>query len=115
MVLATPPSSLPAGDLPGLTVCGRLAVQESSLLQPRGLYDCSAHLRKALAVQLDLADAHNNVGLALLESGRAEEAIGRFRKARELRRDYAQAKEGLNLALRQKRQLLRSLESSQAD
>jgi Tfp pilus assembly protein PilF len=43
--------------------------------------EAEAALREALTRQADLRPAHNNLGLVLARTGRADEALGEFRKA----------------------------------
>jgi tetratricopeptide (TPR) repeat protein len=48
-------------------------------------------MTKALAIKPDYAEAHNNLGNALKDLGRAEEAVASFRKALDVKPDNAKA------------------------
>jgi tetratricopeptide (TPR) repeat protein len=52
------------------------------------------YFEKALVLQPDDAEAHNNLADALRRSGRLDEAIAQFRKVLELRSRHGDAKEG---------------------
>jgi Flp pilus assembly protein TadD len=65
------------------------------------LDEAIAHYQKTLALQPDCADAHNNLGIALLQQGRMNEAIGHFQKAVEIQPDYADAHNNLGYLLLQ--------------
>ncbi|MCE2542567.1 MAG: tetratricopeptide repeat protein, partial [Acidobacteria bacterium] len=58
-----------------------------------------APLRRAMELQPDVAEAHNNLALALLQAGRAREALQPLRRAVELRPEYAEARYNLAHAL----------------
>ena len=47
----------------------------------------------------DYADAHNNLGIALYQQGRAAEAIREFQEALRLKPDYADARRNLDVVL----------------
>ena len=59
----------------------------------------SPSIEKALEIKPDYAEAHNNLGLALAEGGRTDEAITHYRKAMEIKPGYAQAHHNLGVAL----------------
>ena len=63
----------------------------------RGQYDeAIISYRKALAIKPDFADAHNNLGVALVSGGKpVDEAIMHFRKALELKPNYEGARQNL--------------------
>jgi Flp pilus assembly protein TadD len=54
------------------------------------------HLERAVALAPDSATAHSDLGGALAEAGRFEEATGHLRRALELRPDYGPARENLS-------------------
>ncbi|MGD0650697.1 MAG: tetratricopeptide repeat protein [Verrucomicrobiia bacterium] len=56
----------------------------------------------ALAVTKDNPVAHSNLGVALAEQGRVEEALGHFEQALRIEPDYPEAHNNLGLALWQK-------------
>jgi len=58
--------------------------------------------RKALEIQPDNAEAHDNLGNALLQKGRVDEAITEYQKALKIKPDYADAHINLGNALFQK-------------
>ncbi len=53
---------------------------------------------RALELKPD-AEAHNNLGNALTDQGKLDEAVAAYRKALELKPDYAEAHNNLGLAL----------------
>ena len=57
-----------------------------------------ANYRKALVLQPDLAEAHNNLGSALVSQGRVDEALASYKNAVASRPDYAEAHSNLGLA-----------------
>jgi tetratricopeptide (TPR) repeat protein len=61
-----------------------------------------AHYQKALQINPDYAEAHYNLGDALIRRGSANEAIAHFQKALEIDPDYAGAHINLGNALLQK-------------
>ena len=60
------------------------------------------HYQKALQINPDYAEAHNNLGNALLQKGRVDEAIAQYQKALQIKPDYAEAHDNLGNALLQK-------------
>ena len=58
--------------------------------------------KRTLQIKPDDADAHFNLGNALLQKGRIDEAIPHFRKTLEINPDYVDAHFNLGLALLQK-------------
>jgi Flp pilus assembly protein TadD len=62
-----------------------------NLMVMRKLDAAIGHLREAVQLDPERADAHNSLGSALVQVGEAEEAIARFRKAIELKPDFAMA------------------------
>ncbi len=50
---------------------------------------------KALQIEPDHAEAHNNLGAALLGQGRLEEAIASFSKALQIKPDFVEAHSNL--------------------
>jgi protein O-mannosyl-transferase len=49
------------------------------------------HYQKALQVNPDYAEAHNNLGYALFQKGAVDEAMVHFQKALQIKPDYAEA------------------------
>ena len=56
--------------------------------------------RRALELQPNYADAHNNLGNALKDQGKLVEAAGCFRRALELKPDFAEAHNHLGNAFK---------------
>ena len=54
--------------------------------------------QKALETRPDFAEAHNNLGNALLQKGLVDEAITHFQKALEIRPDFADVRDNLDNA-----------------
>src|SRR5208283_2770579 len=57
------------------------------------------HYRKALEIKPDYAEAHCNLGLALVGRGQVDEATSHFRKAVEIDPNFAEAHCNLAVAL----------------
>ena len=71
------------------------------LLGPRNRIDeAIVHLRRALAINPQHADAHRNLAVALGFKGRIDEAIVEAREALKLQPDSAEALQQLNLLLK---------------
>ena len=69
-------------------------------LARRGTTDLAiVQFREALALNGDVVDAHNNLGVALRGQGKLDEAIEHFRRAAELKPDDAAAQNVLGTAL----------------
>ena len=60
------------------------------------------HFQKALQIKPDDADAHNNLGTALLQKGKVDEAITHYQKALQINPDFVEAHKNLSNALLQK-------------
>jgi tetratricopeptide (TPR) repeat protein len=56
---------------------------------------------QVLQIQPEYAEAHYNLGLALGQAGRIQEAIGEFEQALRIRPDYVQARANLGIVLAQ--------------
>jgi Flp pilus assembly protein TadD len=54
-----------------------------------------AHYQAALQIKPDYAEAHNNLGNALLQKGRVDEAITHYQAALQIKPDYAEAQNNL--------------------
>jgi tetratricopeptide (TPR) repeat protein len=63
------------------------------------LAEAICEFERALAINPDYADAHNNLGIALGSSGDVAKAIEHFRRALEIRPGYADAQNNLKLFL----------------
>ena len=61
--------------------------------------DVLAALRAAIRIRPDYAEAHNNLGLVLIQSGKDEEGIAALREAVRLAPTYAEARTNLGAAL----------------
>ena len=57
------------------------------------------HYQKALQIKPDYAEAHINLGNALLKKGGVDEAISHYQKALQINPDYAEAHINLGNAL----------------
>jgi Flp pilus assembly protein TadD len=53
---------------------------------------------EALEIKPDSVEAHNNLGLALLQLGRSGEAIDQFQQALRIKPDYPEAQRNLQRA-----------------
>jgi tetratricopeptide (TPR) repeat protein len=74
----------------------------SALLEiPGRIPDAMSEYQKALRIYPDYADAHNNLGAILLQSGHAPEAIAEYRAAVRIDPDYPDAHSNLGGALSQ--------------
>jgi len=62
--------------------------------------DALPALQRAAAILPSDAEAHGNLGIALLEVGRLDDAVASFRRALEIRPDYADVHNNLGNALR---------------
>ncbi len=57
-----------------------------------------ASFQRAIALAPELAEAHNDLGQALLEEGRVDEALAALREALRLRPEFVQAHNNLGIA-----------------
>ena len=64
-----------------------------------------AQYQKALEINPNDAEAHYNLGIALLQKGQVDEAMVQFQKALEINPNYAEAHNNLGLVLFQKGQV----------
>ena len=62
----------------------------------------SPNSKRPCEIKPDYAEAHNNLGNALLQKGRVDEAITQYQKALQIKPDYAEAHNNLGTALLQK-------------
>jgi tetratricopeptide (TPR) repeat protein len=85
----TPPESHQAQNLLGLML-GRKGAPSDDVL---------AAFRAAIRIRPDYAEAHNNLGLVLIQSGKDEEGIAALREAVRLEPAYAEARTNLGAAL----------------
>ena len=63
------------------------------------LGEAVGHLKEALRLNPDYAEAHCNLGVSLGKQGRLDDAITHFEKAIRLNPDYADAQNNLRTAL----------------
>jgi Flp pilus assembly protein TadD len=49
------------------------------------------HYERAIDINPNYADAHNNLGNALMQTGRMEEALANFKRALEIKPDFVRA------------------------
>ena len=76
---------------------------------PKGKVDeAITHYQKALQIKPDYAEAHYNLGNALLQKGSVDEAIAHYQKALQINPGYAEAHNNLGNALSPKGQRGRS-------
>jgi tetratricopeptide (TPR) repeat protein len=69
-----------------------------ALGQRRQLDDAVAQYRKAVELNPNLFEAHNNLGVALGQKGQLDEAITQFQEVLRLKPDYSPAKDNLDKA-----------------
>ena len=77
------------------------------------LDEAIAHLRKALKIKPNFAEALSNLGLALQKEGKLDEAIAHFRKALEIKPGFADARYNLGCVLFQQGQLDEAMDQFQ--
>lgn len=66
-----------------------------------GRFDrAEASYTKALQIDPDNAEAHNNLGIVLFELGKTDEAVASFTKARQIKPDYVEAHNNLGNGLK---------------
>jgi protein O-GlcNAc transferase len=68
---------------------------------------------KAIAINSDYADAHNNLGVALQEQGKLDKAVASYLKAISVKPDYADAHNNLGVALKDQGKLDKAVASCQ--
>jgi tetratricopeptide (TPR) repeat protein len=73
----------------------------NALLQKGRVDEALDHLRKALEIEPDLADAYVSLGNALVQKGRTDEAIAQYRRALELQPGLVKAHTNLGVAYQQ--------------
>jgi Flp pilus assembly protein TadD len=93
-----PPDGMLKIDAP-VTDYYRVVDVATDLLKKRQFEAAVKEWSKALALNPAEAPVHNNLGLALAETGRTAEAINHYRKALELSPDYPEAHNNLAEAL----------------
>jgi Flp pilus assembly protein TadD len=67
-------------------------------LATRRYPDAEESLSRATAINPNLASAHNGLGVALAAQGKTDQAVVEWRRALELRPDYADAQYNLDRA-----------------
>jgi Flp pilus assembly protein TadD len=65
------------------------------LFQAGRVPDAIGQYQQALQIKPDYAEAHNNLGGALLQTGRVSDAMMQFDQALRIRPDYTDAKNNL--------------------
>ncbi len=75
----------------------------------RRLDEAIAHYQKALEINPDDAQDHNNLGTVMALSGRLDEAIVQFRKALELKPDFVEARKNLGVVQSKREEILKAL------
>jgi tetratricopeptide (TPR) repeat protein len=65
------------------------------LKQAGNIEEAIAHYEQALRINPDLAEAHNNWGLALEKLGRTPEAIAHYEQALRIKPDFTAARNAL--------------------
>jgi tetratricopeptide (TPR) repeat protein len=93
-----PPGGLLKIDAP-VTEYYRVVDAASDLLKKNQYAAAAAEFGKALELDPDEAQTHNNLGLALVETGRAAEGIEHYRRALDLSPGYPEAHNNLGSAL----------------
>ena len=61
------------------------------------MQEAIGHYEQALRIKPDYAEAHNNLGIALVQAGRMQEAIGHYEQALRIKPDYAEAHYNLGM------------------
>ena len=89
-----PPGGLLKIDAP-VTEYYRVVDTATDLLKKNQYAAAAVEWSKALELEPDEAPAHNNLGLALVETGKVEEGIAHYRKALELSPGYPEAHNNL--------------------
>jgi Flp pilus assembly protein TadD len=59
------------------------------------LQEAIGHFERALRIKPDFADAHNNLGVALIRLGRVQEAIRHWEQAVRIRPGFVEAQSNL--------------------
>ena len=86
--------------------CGSLPQQLGEAYRAlHRISEAVACYRRALELNPDYAEAHNNLGIALKDQGQLDEAVACCRRALELKPDYAEAHNNLGLALKEQGKL----------
>ena len=104
-----PPGGLLKIDAP-VTEYYRVVDAASDLLKKNQYAAAAVEFRKALELDPDEAQAHDNLGLALVETGKVEEGMEHYRKALELSPGYPEAHNNLGSALVRSRRLPEAVE-----
>jgi tetratricopeptide (TPR) repeat protein len=86
-------SSKKRGDIT-LKHCGAV-----TLVKLKEIEAAIPHYAKALDLQPDYAEAHNNLGNAFSKQGKLKEALASYTKALEIRPNYPEAQNNLGVAL----------------
>ena len=105
-----PPDGLHEDRAP-VTDYYRVIDTASDLLKKNDYPAAAVEWSKALELEPDEALAHNNLGLALVETGKLDEGMAHYRKALELSPGYPEAYNNLGSALVRRRRLPEAVES----
>ena len=104
-----PPGGLLKIDAP-VTEYYRVVDAASDLLKKKQYAAAAVEWSKALQLEPDEAPAHNNLGRALVETGKVEEGMEHYRRALELSPGYPEAYNNLGNALVRRRRLPEAVE-----
>jgi tetratricopeptide (TPR) repeat protein len=95
-----PPRSGPAKPAAAVTDVQSMFVQAARCHQARRLIEAAALYARILALRPDLADVHCNLGAALADLGRPDDAEAAYRRAIALKPDFAGAHNNLGNLLK---------------
>ncbi len=79
----------------------RQTVLGSQLFRAGKVSEAVGHYQRALRIDPDYAEAHNDLGTVLLQKGRLSDALGQYEQALRIKPDFAEAHNNLGTALAQ--------------